>query len=265
LLKEKLKRCAGAEEYWKVLDGVGFERELAALFASLGFEVEMTPLSGDDGIDLILMRNGKKTIVQCKAHQNPVGVSAIRELYGVLMVSADTGDAILASLSGFTSGVNEFVRNELFKPIRLMDLAEILSLYESGAWPYDLVECSEEMVDVEESTTDLKPWMSSFSTIRAVPVELVGKAWDWRTEVAFLAVKEDVPHVLIELKNLLSAERRFIEVNLTCRSADGHVVSWSRTTLRTVPAAAVVELAVPLSLNDGADACQIEALTIHID
>ena len=61
--------------------------------------------------------DGEKLIVQCKNHKPPIGPSVARELYGTLMAS-DAQRAILASVSGFTKGVNEFVAG---KPIELID------------------------------------------------------------------------------------------------------------------------------------------------
>lgn len=119
-LEEKRKR----EDYWKSLSGIKFEEELSALYEKNGFDVYLTPTTGDDGVDIILRKDGKKIIVQCKAHKNPVGVEPARALYGALMhLKAD--NAILASRSGFTSGVFNFVRN---KPITLVSLDEIIKM-----------------------------------------------------------------------------------------------------------------------------------------
>ena len=54
------------EQYWKSLGGIEFERELAKLYRARGYRVEFTPVSGDQGVDLILRNNGKTTVVQCK-------------------------------------------------------------------------------------------------------------------------------------------------------------------------------------------------------
>lgn len=78
----------------------------------------------DKGIDIKLTKDGKNMIVQCKAHKNPIGPSVVRELYGTL-VSSKADEAILASISGFTAGVIEFVRD---KPIKLISLNDILEM-----------------------------------------------------------------------------------------------------------------------------------------
>jgi hypothetical protein len=112
------------ENYWKSLRGVEFEKALANLYRSLGHSVQETKGSGDGGIDLIL---DDRIIVQCKSHEKPIGVGAIRDLYGVLMhTRADS--AILACPAGFSDGVRKFAEG---KPIKLIALKEIIEMAES--------------------------------------------------------------------------------------------------------------------------------------
>lgn len=109
-------------EFWKSLSGKRFEQELANLYSRLGYIVSLTPTTGDKGIDLILQKNEKEIIVQCKAHKKPVGPNVARELYGTLM-AYKAHQAILASISGFSPGVREFVKS---KPIKLICLQDII-------------------------------------------------------------------------------------------------------------------------------------------
>lgn len=114
-------------DFWINLRGIDFEKELAKLFKLAGYSVILTKGSGDEGIDIELRRDGKYTIVQCKAHKKPVGPSCARELYGTL-VSSRADEAILASINGFTSGVNIFVFD---KKIQLWDVHDIIRFKES--------------------------------------------------------------------------------------------------------------------------------------
>ena len=109
------------EQYWISMDGVGFEQELGGLFRSMGYSVERTPTSGDQGVDLVLRKNGVTIVVQCKAHKNVVGPAVVRELFGS-MVAFRAKAAILACTGGFTKGVHEFVKG---KPISLLDASAI--------------------------------------------------------------------------------------------------------------------------------------------
>ena len=114
-------------EFWQSLPGRGFEQELAKLIKLQGYDVELTPVSGDHGIDIILRRSGRTTIVQCKQTKQPVGPAVARELYGALMHSK-ADDGILAVTGGVTSGVHQFFAG---KPLRVMDLSEILELHQA--------------------------------------------------------------------------------------------------------------------------------------
>lgn len=108
--------------WWSGLSGLRFELELARLFRALGWDATPTRASGDGGVDIVAKRAGVKFIVQCKNHKLSTGPSVARELYGTLLAS-DAQRAILASVSGFTEGVNEFVEG---KPIELIDLDWII-------------------------------------------------------------------------------------------------------------------------------------------
>ena len=120
-LKIERARRRKFEDYWMSLSGIGFEREMANVLRALGYPVKSTPSSGDEGVDLILRRPGETIVVQCKAHQNPVGPAAARELFGS-MIHFKADRAILACTGGFTRGVKEFVRD---KPIDLISVSEL--------------------------------------------------------------------------------------------------------------------------------------------
>lgn len=115
------------QKYWKSLRGTEFERALARLYRRMGYSVRQTKASGDEGIDLILSQEGKTTVVQCKGHEKPVGVGAVRDLYGTMMHTGADG-AVLACPAGFTKAVVEFVSN---KPIRLVSASELVEMAES--------------------------------------------------------------------------------------------------------------------------------------
>ena len=110
--------------HWMSLSGPEFERELGTLYKALGYIVQLTPTSGDQGIDLILQRDGKTSVVQCKSHKQPIGPAIARELYGS-MVAFGADDAILACTGGFTRGVQDFVRG---KPITLVSASELAEM-----------------------------------------------------------------------------------------------------------------------------------------
>ena len=61
------------------LSGSEFESFLAGLFSSHGYEVELTPTTGDYGADLLLFKAGQRIAVQAKCYTGSVGVSAVQE------------------------------------------------------------------------------------------------------------------------------------------------------------------------------------------
>jgi len=104
------------------LSGVEFEQIIANLMVKMGFSVQLTKVTGDGGIDLVVCKTdpifGIKAIIQCKHYtNNSVGQPAIRDLYGVVM-SEGANKGILITTSYFTKSAKEFV---LGKPIELMD------------------------------------------------------------------------------------------------------------------------------------------------
>ncbi len=90
------------------------------LYEKHGFEVELTPPSGDGGLDLYAVRYesyGKVlTIVECKrnAPDRPVGVELVRSLYGAV---EDKGASIgvLATSSSFTAGAKSLQEKHKFR------------------------------------------------------------------------------------------------------------------------------------------------------
>ena len=61
------------------MDGLKFEKYLAALFENLGYSVRRTPYHNDYGADLIVSKDGQKIAVQVKRYRRNVGVKGIQE------------------------------------------------------------------------------------------------------------------------------------------------------------------------------------------
>jgi hypothetical protein len=66
---------------WRSLRGVPFEEFLFEVFTELGYSVQRTKTSGDQGVDLLLERKGRKIAVQAKGWENSVGNDAIQQVY----------------------------------------------------------------------------------------------------------------------------------------------------------------------------------------
>ncbi len=106
-----------------------FETLIARLYEQLGYKTELTPLSGDDGIDVKAVKNGKLTIIQVKQSARRVGSPDIQTLYGS-MAHALADKAVFISISGFTTDAERFaqLKNiELIDSNRLFELAKLTS------------------------------------------------------------------------------------------------------------------------------------------
>lgn len=63
-----------------VMNGYQFESFLKTSFEKMGYTVEQTKLSGDQGADLIISKLGETTVVQAKRSNNKIGNNAIQEI-----------------------------------------------------------------------------------------------------------------------------------------------------------------------------------------
>ena len=124
LKQAELERRRRQEDYWCKLSGRDFETELARLYKLAGYAVETTPVTGDEGADLLLRKDGELIVVQCKRQDKPVGPHIVRDLHGT-MHHFGAARAFLDATGGFTEGVRQYARG---KPIELHDLDYILSL-----------------------------------------------------------------------------------------------------------------------------------------
>ena len=103
-----------------------FERLVAEAFRRKGFKVELTGQGGaDGGIDLVLRRERKVTLVQCKRWQsNSVGAPVVREMFG-LMAHHHADAVAIVCTGGFTREAVKFAEG---KPIELLDGDELVAL-----------------------------------------------------------------------------------------------------------------------------------------
>lgn len=109
-------------QWWWTLDGWQFEQEVANVFRINGYNAKVTKGSGDGGVDIILKRDGRTSIVQCKHYQNPVPPEPIRALWGC---KDDFGadEVILVASSGITDMGARFLQNKPnFKVLNLDDI-----------------------------------------------------------------------------------------------------------------------------------------------
>lgn len=112
------------------LTPVAFEHLITNLFNKMGFDAYSTLRSKDGGIDCIAYYKepviGGKYVIQAKCWTQPVGVDAVRDLFGA-MDHERANKGILVTTSTFTRGCHKFAEG---KPLQLIDGSNLLALIE---------------------------------------------------------------------------------------------------------------------------------------
>lgn len=101
-----------------------FEEFVARLFREMGYAVEITSISRDHGIDLLMHKDNRLVVVQCKRWNASIGEPVLRDFYGSLM-SAGAQSGYVVTTGTFTSQAYSFVQG---KPIQLVDLDALINL-----------------------------------------------------------------------------------------------------------------------------------------
>lgn len=103
-----------------------FEQLVGEAFRRQGYSVEETGLGGaDGGIDLILRKEGRRTLVQCKQwKRQQVGVSVVREMFG-LLAHHQAHAVKIACIGTYTKDAERFAEG---KPIELISGEQLLGM-----------------------------------------------------------------------------------------------------------------------------------------
>jgi hypothetical protein len=91
---------------WRSLRSIEFEDFLEDVFNVLGYAVETTKASGDQGIDLIAKRGQRQIGIQAKGYTNNVGNAAVQEAFSG-MVHYGCTECVVITNSYFTRGAYE--------------------------------------------------------------------------------------------------------------------------------------------------------------
>lgn len=111
-----------------LLDGFQFEYYLKLLFKKMGYAVEQTPLSRDQGADLIINKHGEKTVIQAKRYHGKVGNTAIQEVVAsIAYYNADK--CLVLTNSEFTASAIELASSNNVKLVDRFELEKLISTY----------------------------------------------------------------------------------------------------------------------------------------
>jgi HJR/Mrr/RecB family endonuclease len=86
--------------------------------------LELTPKSGDQGVDIVAEKNSIRVALQCKRYANAVGNAAVQEIYsGKKFVNAQYG--VVVSNAPFTPAAIELATSTNIKLIHHNDLSKL--------------------------------------------------------------------------------------------------------------------------------------------
>jgi hypothetical protein len=124
LLKSEKYQLIRAE--WRHMRGVEFEDFLQRVFELLGFRVQSTKTSGDQGADLVVSGKGMNIAVQAKGYAESVGNHAVMEVVAGMAFYQCSSCAVITN-SQFTRNAIDLARANR---CRLIDGSQIRDLIE---------------------------------------------------------------------------------------------------------------------------------------
>lgn len=115
------------------MDPIAFEKFVGQLFRNMGYKVETTAASGDEGIDLVLRRGRRSAVVQCKRYGGTVGQPVVRDLYGT-MIHTGASEAYLVTTGTISRAATTWAEG---KPIHLVDGHRLVEWTRTRRLTYD--------------------------------------------------------------------------------------------------------------------------------
>lgn len=89
-----------------IVSGEDYETLCRNLLQGRGWRVETTPMTGDQGADLIAEAHGRRIVIQCKFHARPIGNKAVQEAFAGLGFHG--GDvAVVVSNASYTRSARQ--------------------------------------------------------------------------------------------------------------------------------------------------------------
>lgn len=127
--RKALITYVAASKAWQPLDGINwkeFEILVGEAFRLQGYQVSENHTGGPDGgIDLVLRKGNEKFFVQCKQWKAfTVGVTIVRELYGVMAAERAVGGFVVTS-GQFTKDAEEFAKG---RNVELIDGPKLMTM-----------------------------------------------------------------------------------------------------------------------------------------
>ena len=109
------------------LSPLEFEKYVARLFSLRGYKTNLTPVSSDYGLDVILEKEKVKIGVQVKHYTNAVGVRAVQEVIAGMKYYKCSEGYVVTSAHSFTAQAHNLANASNIKLIAYNDLAFLLA------------------------------------------------------------------------------------------------------------------------------------------
>lgn len=127
---ERLKR-SGIADIDK-MEGRQFEKYLGHLFKAHGYDVRVTQAAGDFGADLVIVKDGKRIVVQAKRYSKNVGIKAVQEAQASI-AHYSASAAWVISNSGYTEAAISLAKSNHVRLIDRLELIEMILKLNPGA------------------------------------------------------------------------------------------------------------------------------------
>lgn len=105
-----------------------FERLVGQALSAKGYDVTHTPVTGDQGADLILRLGGQSIAVECKKYKGSVGNSAVQQVIAARTFYG-TDEAWVVTTGQFTRSAKELAA---IGKVKLLDGGRLKTLFEPG-------------------------------------------------------------------------------------------------------------------------------------
>ena len=112
----------------KLMSGIEYEEHCKNILIEAGWDVEDTPISGDQGVDLIASIEDIRVCIQCKCFEKPVGNKAVQEV-AAGMIHWNGTHAVVVGKSGFTKSAHTLAESTkviLTSDAELSDLEDLV-------------------------------------------------------------------------------------------------------------------------------------------
>ena len=113
------------------MTGEEFEEFLQVSVKSKGYKTMLTPITGDYGADLLVKKNGVKTVIQAKRWKSIVGVEAVQQVVASMRYYKATDAMVITNNYYSQNAINLAKVNN----VRLWDRGDVIKLIKSGECP----------------------------------------------------------------------------------------------------------------------------------